>query len=202
VRNFVGTDRPRCVAGLEVTPAPALNDRRRAGAPRAGLSFDAAGGVERMRLLRCVVLALALGGSLLAPAAALARHKGHDHVCANKLCTKDRADVPSCWRFSHDKSVARCFVKRAAAHYHQSKQEALVVAHRESRMNWRVTNRSSGAAGLFQFMRGTWVSTPYGRRSVYHPRWASLAAMWLWARGGKSHWPTAYSGFGAYTLTR
>jgi hypothetical protein len=24
----------------------------------------------------------------------------------------------------------------------------------------------------------------------YNPRWAALAAMWMWKRGGQSHWAT------------
>jgi hypothetical protein len=23
---------------------------------------------------------------------------------------------------------------------------------------------------------------------LYHPRWAALAAMWMWAHGGYHHW--------------
>ena len=84
--------------------------------------------------------------------------------------------------------VARCFIARAADHFHQSRSQAYYIAHRESRYNWRVTNRSSGAAGLYQFMPRTWRSTPYRHHSPYHPRWASLAAMWMWAHGGYSHW--------------
>jgi hypothetical protein len=53
-----------------------------------------------------------------------------------------------------------------------------------------VTNSSSGAAGLYQFMPGTWAHTPYRRHSPYSPKWASLAAMWMWKRGGQHHWST------------
>ena len=108
--------------------------------------------------------------------------------CANRLCTKDRTDVPSCWRLKGRAPIARCFIARAAARYGQSRSEAYYVAHRESRYNWRVTNASSGAAGLYQFMPRTWAYTPYRRHSPYHPRWAALAAMWMWAHGGYHHW--------------
>jgi hypothetical protein len=72
--------------------------------------------------------------------------------------------------------------------YGQSKSRAYHIAWRESRYNWRVTNRSSGAAGLYQFMSRTWLTTPYRKHSRYHPRWAALAAMWMWAHGGYHHW--------------
>ena len=108
--------------------------------------------------------------------------------CANRLCTEDVRNAPSCWRFDSGPRIARCFISRAAERFGQSRREAFYVAHRESRYNWRVTNSSSGAAGLFQFMPRTWQYTPYRRHSPYHPRWAALAAMWMWKRGYKSHW--------------
>lgn len=113
------------------------------------------------------------------------RFGGH---CANPLCTKDARNAPSCWRFAGQDRIARCFIARAADRFDQSRSEAYYVAHRESRYNWRVTNSSSGAAGLFQFMPRTWHFTPYRNHSPYHPRWAALAAMWMWKRGYKSHW--------------
>jgi Transglycosylase SLT domain len=113
------------------------------------------------------------------------RYGGH---CANRLCTKYVKDTPSCWRFSGHARVARCFIARAAARFGQSRSEAYYIAHRESRYNWRVTNSSSGAAGLYQFMPRTWRYTPYRNHSPYHPRWAALAAMWMWRHGYKSHW--------------
>jgi hypothetical protein len=113
------------------------------------------------------------------------RYGGH---CANRLCTKDVKNTPSCWRHKGHARISRCFIRRAAARYGQSRHEAYYIAHRESRYNWRVTNSSSGAAGLFQFMPRTWAYTPYRSRSPYHPRWAALAAMWMWKHGWKSAW--------------
>jgi hypothetical protein len=104
------------------------------------------------------------------------------------MATTAAAGTPSCWRFGHDRDVSRCFIVRAAEHYHQSRSEALYIAWRESRYHYRVTNGASGAAGLFQFMPTTWAHSPYRHRSPYNPRWAALAAMWYWAHGGKFHW--------------
>ena len=94
----------------------------------------------------------------------------------------------SCWNRDGRVAISKCFITRAARRYEQPRRQALYIAHRESRFNWRVTNSSSGAAGLFQFMPRTWQSTPYRRHSPYHPKWAALAAMWMWKRGGQSHW--------------
>lgn len=136
-----------------------------------------------------VVLTLAL--LLAIPPAAAATTSSADRYggyCANRLCTKDVRGTPSCWRLTGYARISRCFIARAAERYDQSRDEAYHVAHRESRYNWRVANSSSGAAGLFQFMPRTWAYTPYRDHSPYHPRWAALAAMWMWKRGYKSHW--------------
>jgi hypothetical protein len=137
--------------------------------------------------LVCGATALALMLSTAAPATAAAK-RSDSSPCANRLCTKDRPHTTKCWRLHGRAKTARCFIARAAAHYRQPRSQAFYIAHRESRYNWRITNPSSGTAGLFQFARGTWESTPYRNKSPYHPRWASLAAMWMWAHGGYSHW--------------
>ena len=134
--------------------------------------------------MRSILSALAVAALLIlaVPAAADA------DVCANRLCTKYEKGTDSCWNRSGRAAISRCFIYRASKHYRQSTSHALHIAHRESRFDWRVTNSSSGAAGLYQFMPRTWQSTPYRRHSPYHPKWASLAAMWMWKRGGLSHW--------------
>jgi Transglycosylase SLT domain len=137
-----------------------------------------------VRSTACAVVALALTLTLTTPAQA-AHYRGG---CANRLCTRDLPRTPSCWRLRHDSSIARCFIARAAARYGQPRSQAFYIAWRESRYHWRVTNRSSGAAGLFQFMPTTWAHSPYRHRSPYNPRWAALAAMWYWAHGGMYHW--------------
>ncbi len=137
--------------------------------------------------LSCVV---ALAGPAAAPATAEPAKVRPTAVCANKLCTENRPGIKSCWDRGDGRRarVSKCFIKRAAKHYGQPTRLALHIAHRESRFDYRVTNSSSGAAGLFQFMPVTWSSTPYRKHSRYDPRWASLAAMWMWSRGGYHHW--------------
>ena len=141
-----------------------------------------------MNSIKTIALALACALMLTLTLATPAEAATKRSPCANRLCTKDRAETPSCWRHDTRKRTARCFIARAATHYGQSKRQAYYIAWRESRYNWRVTNPSSGTAGLYQFARQTWNSTPYRRHSPYHPRWAALAAMWMWKHGGYSHW--------------
>jgi soluble lytic murein transglycosylase-like protein len=140
-----------------------------------------------LKTIVLAALACTLMLALAAPPASASGRAAHS-ACANRLCTKDRPEAKSCWHLDGRKRVARCFIARAAAHYGQPKGRAYYIAWRESRYNWRVTNPSSGTAGLYQFARGTWKSTPYRHHSPYQPRWAALAAMWMWAHGGYSHW--------------
>jgi membrane-bound lytic murein transglycosylase B len=143
------------------------------------------------RALRACLAATALFVALMAsPAAphAQADEYGPKAACAGRLCFKNEPGTRSCWRKDHRAGVSKCFIKRAAAHFNQSKHQAFAIAYRESRFNYRVTNSSSGAAGLYQFMPTTWHSTPYRKKSPYSPKYASLAAMWMWAKGGYHHW--------------
>jgi hypothetical protein len=132
-----------------------------------------------------LTLIVALVSGIATTTAAASKHRD---PCANRHCTRYKTNTPSCWDQHGRTRIARCFIARAATHYRQSKSQAYHIAWRESRYNWRVTNRSSGAAGLYQFMPRTWQHTPYRKHSAYHPRWAALAAMWMWAHGGYSHW--------------
>jgi len=120
-----------------------------------------------------------------APAAGAPHYAG---PCANRLCTRYVPHTRSCTRFAGHRAIARCYIARAARRFGQSRSEAFYIAWRESRYHWRETNSSSGAAGLFQFMPRTWAFTPYRHHSPYQPRWAALAAMWMWKHGYKSHW--------------
>ena len=138
-----------------------------------------------LTMIAGAVAALALTLTVTPTAAARPHFGGH---CANRLCTRYVKNTPSCWRHRGHAPIARCFIARAAARFGQSRSEAYYIAHRESRYNWNVTNRSSGAAGLFQFMPRTWSYTPYRHKSPYNPRWAALAAMWMWKHGWKSAW--------------
>jgi soluble lytic murein transglycosylase-like protein len=138
-----------------------------------------------LNLLACAAVALAVTLVSAPPAAA-----ANKSPCEGRLCKKDEPKTKKCWTYDSRRATARCFIRRAAWHYNQPVQKAYQIAYRESHYNWRATNGSSGAAGLYQFMPSTWNNTPYRRYSPYHPRWAALAAMWMWKRGGQSHWST------------
>ena len=76
----------------------------------------------------------------------------------------------------------------AAVRYGQSPSAMLAVARCESNLDPNVVNRSSGASGLFQFMPGTWRTTPYASSSIFDP-WANAnAAAWMWSVGRRGEW--------------
>ena len=68
------------------------------------------------------------------------------------------------------------------------------VAYRESRFRPEARNRHSGAAGLFQFLPGTWETARSGSglpatATPYDPEAATVAAAWLYAQPrGPRHW--------------
>jgi hypothetical protein len=65
---------------------------------------------------------------------------------------------------------------------------ALRIAACESGYNPYAVNRSSGAAGLFQFMPATWAHSPWAAQSPFDPVANSQAAAWLYARSGPGQW--------------
>lgn len=73
---------------------------------------------------------------------------------------------------------------------------ALCVITHESKGNPNADNPRSSAAGLFQFLRGTWNSVPvsitggsYDSGRVYNPEAATAAAAYLvYKAGGWGHW--------------
>jgi len=75
----------------------------------------------------------------------------------------------------------------AADRYDQSRSDMLRVAECESNLDPYAVN-PSGSYGLFQFIRSTWESTPYGNRDIFDPEANANAAAWMWSEGRKSEW--------------
>ena len=76
----------------------------------------------------------------------------------------------------------------AANRYGQSPTAMLAIARCESGLDPNAYNRSSGASGLFQFLPGTWRTTPYASSSIFDP-WANAnAAAWMWSVGRRGEW--------------
>jgi uncharacterized protein YraI len=75
----------------------------------------------------------------------------------------------------------------AADQHDQSRSAMLRVAECESNLNPYAVN-PSGSYGLFQFIRTTWKSTPYGNEDIFDPEANANAAGWMWSQGRKSEW--------------
>jgi len=65
---------------------------------------------------------------------------------------------------------------------------ALRIARCESQYNPYAVNRSSGAAGLFQFLATTWAGTPYAGQSPFDAVANARAAAWLLQTYGAGQW--------------
>lgn len=64
-------------------------------------------------------------------------------------------------------------------------------AERFDRHNRRPNSAGSGAFSSFQFMRGTFLSTPYARLDWTRQDVQAHAAAWMWAEGRRREWTGA-----------
>ena len=80
------------------------------------------------------------------------------------------------------------YIKRAARKYKQSEQVMIRVARCESGLDPCALNRRGPYYGLFQFLKSTWKTTPYGDRNIYDPKAQALATGWMWKHGRKDEW--------------
>jgi soluble lytic murein transglycosylase-like protein len=113
---------------------------------------------------------------------------GAHHCKPGTGCTELKRTYKPCKRLDpRYPRQAKCNISRAARHYGQSVDFMRYLAHCESRYRWWAYN-PSGASGLFQFMRSTYATTPYSRRSLWSPKWNALAAGWMLAQGRRGEW--------------
>jgi hypothetical protein len=80
------------------------------------------------------------------------------------------------------------YIAEAAHKYGQSKQAMVRVARCESTLDPCAVNGDGPYYGLFQFLKSTWRSTPYGDRDIFDPQAQALAAGWMWDQGRKDEW--------------
>jgi uncharacterized protein YraI len=76
----------------------------------------------------------------------------------------------------------------AADAYGQPREDMLRVAKCESVLDPSNVNSSSGASGLFQFMPGTWLTTPFADQDIFDPVANANAAAWMWSVGRRNEW--------------
>lgn len=88
--------------------------------------------------------------------------------------------------YTYDEIVQ--IIYAAADRYGQSRSAMLAVAQCESLLDPNIVNQSSGASGLFQFMPGTWATTPYAAENIFDPVANANAAGWMWSVGRRGEW--------------
>lgn len=88
--------------------------------------------------------------------------------------------------YTYDELIG--IIYAAAAAYGQNGDAMLAVARCESVMDPGAYNGSSGASGLFQFLPGTWATTPYAAASIFDPVANANAAAWMWSVGRRGEW--------------
>jgi uncharacterized protein YraI len=76
----------------------------------------------------------------------------------------------------------------AADRYGQSRSAMLAVARCESLLDPNAYNPRSAASGLFQFLPGTWATTPFANESIFDPVSNANAAAWMWSVGRRNEW--------------
>lgn len=79
-------------------------------------------------------------------------------------------------------------ITAAANRYGQSPSAMLAVARCESNLDPSAFNPRSNASGLFQFLPGTWRTTPYASSSIFDPYANANAAAWMWSVGRRGEW--------------
>ena len=88
----------------------------------------------------------------------------------------------------HSEEEILRYIKRAARKYNQSERAMIRVARCESGLDPCALNHSGPYYGLYQFLKSTWKTTPYGDRNIYDPKAQALAAGWMWKHGRKDEW--------------
>jgi hypothetical protein len=88
----------------------------------------------------------------------------------------------------HSEKEILKFIGKAAKKYGQSKRVMERVARCESGLDPCAVNRSGPYYGLFQFLKSTWKTTPYKKRSIWDPEAQALATAWMWKQGRKNEW--------------
>ena len=76
----------------------------------------------------------------------------------------------------------------AADRYGQPREDMLRVAKCESVLDPNAVNPYSNASGLFQFLPGTWATTPYADQDIFDPVANANAAGWMWSVGRRNEW--------------
>jgi hypothetical protein len=145
-------------------------------------SFDTT--LRRLALLRSRRAALGTIGAIAITAVTSVSEARKRERTRNR---KSRDKTESC-RVRHSEQEILNFIAKAAKKYGQSENAMVRVARCESVLDPCAVNRSGPYYGLFQYLKSTWKTTPYGDRDIFDPEAQSLATGWMWKQGRKNEW--------------
>lgn len=80
------------------------------------------------------------------------------------------------------------YIRKAAKKYNQSRTAMERVARCESNLDPCAVNQRGPYYGLFQYLKSTWKTTPYGNHDIYDPKAQAFATAWMWKQGRKNEW--------------
>ena len=104
------------------------------------------------------------------------------------VAAPSRAEAGQRCHDRHSEDEILRYISKAAHKYGQSRKAMIRVARCESGLDPCAYNRSGPYYGLYQFLKSTWKTTPYGDHSIYDPKAQALAAGWMWKHGRKDEW--------------
>lgn len=132
--------------------------------------------MRRYRLLGAALMTMFV---LLSPSAASSHHDCHTSECKTRVLSKKCSN-------NAPKTCVEWVIRRKKVSGWQASWLRRIPGC-ESGWNPYARNRS-GATGLYQFMPGTWRTTPYGYLSITSARAQVRAAAWMLRQGRSGEW--------------
>jgi hypothetical protein len=150
-------------------------------------SFDTA--LRRLALWRSRRAALgSIAVIAITAVASVGEARKRDRTRKKKRKGGKKNDKTGSCTVRHSEQEILNFISKAAKKYGQSESAMVRVARCESVLDPCAVNRSGPYYGLFQFLKSTWKTTPYGDRDIFDPEAQSLATAWMWKQGRKNEW--------------
>jgi hypothetical protein len=150
-------------------------------------SFDIA--LRRLALLRSRRAALAtIGGIAITAVTSVSEARKRERTRKKKSRDRKNTGKTGSCKVRHSEQEILNFIAKAAKKYGQSENAMVRVARCESVLDPCAVNRSGPYYGLFQYLKSTWKTTPYGDRDIFDPEAQSLATGWMWKQGRKNEW--------------
>jgi hypothetical protein len=150
-------------------------------------SFDIA--LRRLTLCRSRRAALAtIGGIAITAVTSVSEARKRERTRKKKSRDRKNTGKTGSCKVRHSEQEVLNFIAKAAKKYGQSENAMVRVARCESVLDPCAVNRSGPYYGLFQYLKSTWKTTPYGDRDIFDPEAQSLATGWMWKQGRKNEW--------------